>query len=123
MIADSESPVKRPFANGESLLFATPPGRPRLLFATPLNGRILPRTSPDARKYDRCWHAGEQIAQGCAAPSAPDSGHQAQGLDIDVLAAVVEIEEPAGPVLAQLIAAGMPARWPWPFSRQHGVPP
>lgn len=51
-------------------------------------------------KYDRRRHAGEQIAQGSAAPSAPDSGHQAQGLDIDVMAAAVKIEEPAGPVLA-----------------------
>lgn len=31
--------------------------------------------------------------------SAPDSGHQAQGLDVDLLAAAVKIEEPAGPVL------------------------
>ncbi|WP_376960745.1 hypothetical protein ABNQ39_22565 [Azospirillum sp. A26] len=51
-------------------------------------------------KYDGRRHAGEQIAQGSAAPSAPDSRHQAQGLDIDLLAAVVEIEELAGPVLA-----------------------
>ncbi|CAO3358506.1 hypothetical protein [Azospirillum melinis] len=44
--------------------------------------------------------AGEVIAQGGAAPSAPDSGHQAQSLDIDVLATAVEIVERAGPVLA-----------------------
>lgn len=31
------------------------------------------------------------------------AGHQAQGLDIDVLAAAVEIEELTGPVLASLI--------------------
>lgn len=48
---------------------------------------------------------------------AAGSGHQAQGLDADVLATAVEIEEPAGPVLAQLIAADMPARWPWPLLR------
>ncbi|WP_158284607.1 hypothetical protein [Azospirillum sp. TSO35-2] len=45
-------------------------------------------------------HAGERIAQGGATSSAPDSRHQAQGLDVDLLAAAVEIEEPAGPVLA-----------------------
>ena len=51
-------------------------------------------------KYDRRRHAGEQIAQGSAPPSAPDSRHHAHGLDIHVVAAVVEIEESAGPVLA-----------------------
>lgn len=70
-------------------------------------------------KYDRRRHAGEQIAQGGDMSSAPDSGHQAQGLDVDVLAVAAEIEELAGPVLAQLIAAGMPARWPWPLLRQR----
>jgi hypothetical protein len=51
----------------------------------------------------RAGEAGKRIAQGGAAPSAPNSGHQAQGLDIDVLAAAVEIEEPAGSVLASPI--------------------
>lgn len=49
-------------------------------------------------KFDRTQRAGERISQGGAAPSTPDSGHQEHGLDIDVVAAVVEIEEPAGPV-------------------------
>ena len=51
-------------------------------------------------KFDRARHAGERIGQGGATSSAPDSRHQAQGLDFDLLAAAVEIEEPAGPVLA-----------------------
>ena len=66
--------------------------------------------------YDCRRHAGERIAQGGAA-------HQAQGLDVDELAAAVEIEEPAGPVLASLIrvriAAGTPARRPRPFNHQR----
>ncbi len=62
-----------------------------------------------------------RIAEGAAAPSAPGSGHQAQGLDIDVVAAVMKIEEPAGSVLAQLIAAGMPARWPSLFAIPSSV--
>ena len=41
----------------------------------------------------------------------------------DMLAAAVEIEEPAGPVLAQPIAASMPARWPWTFSQQRSSAP
>ncbi|WP_376967660.1 hypothetical protein ABNQ39_36230 (plasmid) [Azospirillum sp. A26] len=40
------------------------------------------------------------IVQGGTAPSPPDIGHQAQGLDVDVSATAVEIEEPAEPVLA-----------------------
>ncbi|WP_158282387.1 hypothetical protein [Azospirillum sp. TSO5] len=41
--------------------------------------------------------------------SGRDSGHQALGLDVDILAAAMEIEEPAGSVLASLIwiSAGM----------------
>ncbi|WP_455173364.1 hypothetical protein [Azospirillum largimobile] len=66
--------------------------------------------------------AGEVIAQGGSAPSAPDDAHQARSLDVDELAAAVEIEEPAGLVLASLIriAAGMPARWRCRPSRDSG---
>ena len=75
---------------------------------------------------DRCIGPGERIAQGGAALSAPDNGHQAQGLDVDELAAAVEIEKSVGPVLASLprfrIAAGVPARWPCaPFATLSSV--
>lgn len=76
-------------------------------------------------KYDCRRHAGERIAQGGGAPSVLESGHQAQGLDVDLLAVAVEIEVPAGRVLASLIwitvvsrrgghatAAGHPSRSP-----------
>ncbi|WP_376964484.1 hypothetical protein ABNQ39_27345 [Azospirillum sp. A26] len=43
------------------------------------------------------------IVQGGTAPSPPDIGHQARGLDVDLLAVSTEIEEPAGRVLASLI--------------------
>jgi len=78
-------------------------------------------------KYDRRRHAGERTAQGGAAPSVPESGHQAQGLDVDLLAVAVEIGEPAGPVLASLtriwIAAVCRRGDHAPFSRQRPAAP
>lgn len=75
-------------------------GRRLSLSRRPFTGEFYRAHRWMREKYDRRRHTGERIAQADAAPSAPASGHQAQGLDNDVPRAVVEIEEPVGPVLA-----------------------
>lgn len=58
-------------------------------------GRLTGRPGAGQPDLDRRDGADEVIVHGGRAPSAPDIRHQAQGLDVDALAAAVEIEEPA----------------------------